>query len=170
MVCKLDERLKRIYLALGSNLGNRKKNIEQSTMELEAELGKVLQKSLLYQTTAWGNNELSPFLNRVISLETSLNPETALKKCLSIEKKLGRVRTKNTHGYQNRLIDIDLLFYESKVIQSPNLILPHPFIAERRFVLRPLCDIAADFIHPTLKKTSRELLDSCKDHGFVEAY
>ena len=144
-----------IILGLGSNLGDRRQNIQQA-LELMESCGKinVQQSSHLYETSPFGVIHQPDFLNLVVSVETTLSPEDLLKECLAIEQLLGRVRTAR---WGPRTIDIDLLCYHNIARCSPELVLPHPGVPERSFVLIPLSDIAADLIW-TNGKSVREMV------------
>lgn len=148
------------FLLLGGNLGDRKSNLEKAALLIEKKIGLITAKSALYETKPWGKTDQPDFLNQVLMLETEQNPELILKAALTIEQEMGRVRIEK---WGARLIDIDLLYVENQILNSKNLILPHPGIAQRRFVLEPLAEIAPDFIHPVLKKSHRQLLNECLD-------
>ena len=149
-----------VYLLLGSNLGNSKKQLTLATKFVEEFIGAVTVSSSLYSTAAWGNTDQPDFLNQVIIIDTALAPLALLKEILLIEKKIGRVRTVKNAA---RIIDIDILFFNNEIINEKNLVIPHPEIQNRRFVLTPLEEIAALIIHPTLKKTIKKLLQICPD-------
>jgi len=153
------------YLLLGSNLGNRKKYIASAISEIEAKLGSIGQRSSLYQTASWGKHNQPDFLNQVIEVKTSLKPKDLLSGVLTIEAGLGRKRIEK---WGSRTIDIDILLYNDEVINEPELSIPHPYLAFRRFCLMPLCEIAPEFIHPVLKKNIQELLHELSDDLFVK--
>ncbi len=148
------------FLLLGGNLGDRKSNLEKAALLIEKKIGIITAKSALYETKPWGKTDQPDFFNQVVVLETEQNPELILKSALTIEQEMGRVRIEK---WGARLIDIDLLYVGHQILNSKNLTLPHPGIAERRFVLEPLAELAPDFIHPALKKSHRQLLAECKD-------
>ncbi|MEX0287879.1 MAG: 2-amino-4-hydroxy-6-hydroxymethyldihydropteridine diphosphokinase [Flavobacteriaceae bacterium] len=154
------------YLSLGSNLGDRTDNLQKALFMLQESAGDIKKISSVYQTASWGFDSHS-FLNICIALETSLSPEKLLDKILQVEKKLGRERTKNGN-YEARTIDIDIIYYDSEIIESERLVLPHPEMHKRRFVLRPLADVAPQFYHPILAKDTRNLLQECRDKGPIE--
>ena len=154
-----------VFLSLGSNLGDRLSYLNQAVEELELCGIKCVKKSPVYETDSWGYDD-EPYLNQVLECETFLTPEKLLEETSKIETLLGRKRTLS--GYEARTIDIDILFCDNEIIDIPQLKVPHPKIALRRFVLIPLCDIAPEFLHPVLKKTVRQLLDECEDTGRVE--
>jgi len=152
--------MNRTYLLLGSNMGNSRELLADAIHQIEKQTGKLIRASALYSTAAWGNTDQPDFLNQVIVIETKLSAEETLKSILSIEKKMGRVRTvKNAP----RIIDIDILFFNKEIIRLPDLIVPHPEIQNRRFALIPLNEIAPGFIHPVFNQRVHELLKLCKD-------
>lgn len=149
-----------IYLLLGSNMGNSHEQLLHAQKTIEDNIGEIMFSSSLYSTAAWGNTNQADFLNQVLIVDTSLTAFKLLKSALAIEKKMGRLRTiKNAP----RIIDIDILFFNSDIIETKNLTIPHPEIQNRRFVLTPLAELSSDFVHPILKKTINELLIACKD-------
>lgn len=123
------------------------------------------QMSKIYQTKAWGNENQDDFYNLVLKAETNLSPVDLLETLLNIESKMGRARTEAK--WLPRIIDLDILYYNNDVLDLPNLQIPHPYIAKRKFTLIPLNDIAADYIHPILGLTNKELLQYCLDQGEV---
>lgn len=157
--------MQHIFLGLGSNLGDRKNHIKQAINEIGIQIGKVVRQSHLYKTAAWGKTDQSYFLNQVIEVETEKAPIAVLDGILSVEQKLGRVRDEK---WGERIIDIDLLFYDSNIVELPRLLVPHPFIAERRFVLVPMHELAPDLIHPLLQRSIADLLADCPDSLPVE--
>lgn len=152
---------KTIYLSLGSNLGNRLNNLQRAVFLLSKSLGNVIEISHVYESPSWGF-EGSDFLNACISVDTDKVPEKALSLILDIETALGRNRLP-TDGYRSRTIDIDILYFENEVIETNELNIPHSHLEKRRFVLKPLADIAPQFYHPILKKDTRNLLQQCAD-------
>jgi 2-amino-4-hydroxy-6-hydroxymethyldihydropteridine diphosphokinase len=149
--------LKRIYLSLGSNLGDREGNLRAAIEKLEAAEIRVLGRSRVYETEPVDFTEQGWFLNQVVSGDTALFPMQLLVRLGRLERELGRVR-----GVPKgpRTIDIDILFYAAVVIETERLQVPHPRIAERRFVLQPLADLAPDLRHPVTKRTVRQMLES----------
>ncbi|MFI5151087.1 MAG: 2-amino-4-hydroxy-6-hydroxymethyldihydropteridine diphosphokinase [Bacteroidia bacterium] len=150
-----------VFLSLGSNQGDREFFLSRAREEIATIAGKILSVSSVYETEAWGNDELQPFLNQALEIETDLAPEVLLKALLEIEQSLGRERT--DIPWQARTIDIDILFYGKLDLKTPALLLPHPFIQDRKFVLMPLAEIAGNWTHPRFGKTIQELLESCPD-------
>lgn len=159
--------MKQVYLLIGGNLGNRTENLAQARDLINARCGVIHSASSLYETAAWGKIPQPDYLNQVLLLETRLSPQELLSGILAIEKELGRYRNAR---YGPRTIDIDILFYEDMILHQENLQIPHPRIAERRFVLTPLHEIAPAFIHPELKKTISWLLENCPDELAVYKY
>ncbi|NEU08110.1 2-amino-4-hydroxy-6-hydroxymethyldihydropteridine diphosphokinase [Flavihumibacter sp. R14] len=142
------------YLLLGSNLGDSKKYISDAVHCIKEQIGKLTGLSSLYQTASWGKTDQPDFINQVVRVETNLNPEKLLHGILVIETKLGRERSEK---WGSRKIDIDLLFYGDQVIKSENLVVPHPFLHQRRFTLMPLVELNPGLVHPVFKKTVEEL-------------
>lgn len=157
--------MEEIYLGLGSNIGDRKKHIVQTINKIETQIGPCIRQSGLYKTAAWGKTNQSYFINQVIQISTSKAPIEILDGILDIEMQLGRVRKEK---WGERTIDIDLLFYGSEIVELARLLVPHPFIAERRFVLVPMHEIAPDFIHPIFERSIGDLLEDCPDTLPVE--
>lgn len=147
----------KIVLGFGSNLGDREEYILSAYKLLEKELGELIKKSSFIETSPWGFESEHSFINSVAVFETKKTPLEALEICNKIEKELGRQRNPKHKGYQNRTIDIDILFYEDIVLDSPTLKIPHPLIAERDFVLIPLKEILPNLIHPVLKKEIKDI-------------
>ena len=158
-----------IILILGSNLGNSLEMLEKAVDLITKRIGEIINSSPIYRSEPWGFESANWFYNQAIRCETSLSPEKALAVILDIETELGRTRnTQNT--YESRSMDIDILYYDDQIITTETLQIPHKHIQDRRFVLMPLCDIAPDFVHPVLKKTSLELLYLCEDDHVVTPY
>ncbi|MCX8033876.1 MAG: 2-amino-4-hydroxy-6-hydroxymethyldihydropteridine diphosphokinase [Thermodesulfovibrio sp.] len=149
--------MSRVYLLLGSNLGDRAKNIEIAISELKNCGLTISRRSSFYNTSPWGYKEQPEFLNIAIECFTSLSPFALLEEIKKIEKKMGR---KDTIRYGPRIIDIDIIFYNNLILKTDKLIIPHPLMHKRDFVLKPLCEIAPDFVHPDLKLSVKELLDN----------
>ncbi len=152
---------KKAYLSLGSNKGSKKENLQLAIDEVQKYAGKVISISKIYQTPAWGFKG-DDFLNACISIHTKLTSLDLLNTLLKIELKLGRIRNSES-GYQPRSIDIDILFYENEIVNTNDLKIPHPNLHLRKFVLKPLADIASHFVHPILQKNIRQLLNKCDD-------
>lgn len=155
--------IKSVYLSLGSNTGNKEENLKKAVEILQAQGGKLTAFSKVYKTPSWGFDS-GDFLNACIALDTELQPQELLEVILTTERNLGRVRSQKA-GYTDRTIDIDILFYGTAVIDEPELKVPHPHLHLRKFVLKPLTDIAPDFIHPVFNKKISELLVECEDES-----
>ena len=158
---------KGIYILLGSNLGNREQNLGLALDKIASGVGRILTQSSIYQSEPWGNSQQPQFLNLVAEVNSRNDPQQVLQKLLSIESELGRERLEK---WGPRTIDLDILFFNDRVIQTENLIVPHPGIAMRRFALIPLCEIAPNFFHPLLEKTCQQLLKECTDPLKVSPY
>ena len=162
MVIEIDKRNKRVVLSLGGNIGNIKQVFKDAINSLEKEIGGLDLLSSLYKTKAWGVENQPDFLNQVVVMNTNLHPKEVLKICLDVEKQKGRDRSEKKK-WQERVIDIDVLFYENEIIKTKELVIPHPYIQERNFVLFPLAEIIPDFLHPLLGNTVLELKKKSTD-------
>ena len=145
------------YLALGTNIGNKRRNMITAAALLAERVGDVLALSGFYETEPWGFQSENTFLNAALQLDTSLSPLELLKATQEIEIEMGRTQ-KSNGAYHDRIIDIDILLYEGLVLQTPELTLPHPLMHERLFVMEPLAEIAPNVIHPVFKKPVISLL------------
>jgi len=154
-----------VFLLLGSNLGNRQGYLQKAIDLIETELGTVAKKSSIYETEAWGKTDEPNYLNQVIRVNTMLPARQVLDNILQIETRMGRVREEK---WGSRIIDIDILFYGSDIINEPGLIVPHPELHNRRFTLEPLSEIAPDLEHPILKKSIFQLKIELKDNLIVK--
>lgn len=159
--------LQTTYLLLGSNLGNREEILEKTIQFIESTIGVVNTRSKFYETAPWGVENQPNYLNIALIVSTTLSPNELLIQTQAIEENLGRVRLEK---WGARLIDIDIIFFDNKIIQEANLIIPHPLMQERNFVLVPLEEIAPAFIHPILNKSIRELYNTCADIAEVKPY
>jgi len=151
------------YIGVGSNVGERKDNCRKA-IELLEETGRVLSISSLYHSEPVGYKEQEDFINAVVSIETDLSATELLDACHVIEGRLGRKRTLR---WGPRTIDLDILLYGDQIMNQPHLIIPHPLMATRKFVLAPLAEIAPEVMHPVLQKTARQLLRELKDASRV---
>lgn len=155
----------KVYVGLGTNLGDKEQNLRDAVQKIEEQIGKIVSLSAFYVTAPWGFTSENSFLNAAACVETELSPLDVLQKTQAIERELGRMKKSINGAYSDRLIDIDLLMYEDLVLSvtSPTgaeLNLPHPLMAERDFVMKPLAEIAPELVHPVLGKTMRELISS----------
>ena len=150
-----------VYLALGSNLGDRLANLKQAISSLTPQL-EVKAKSRVYETPPWGYADQPKFLNQVIKAQTYLDPEPLLKHLKRLEVALGR---KESFPNGPRLIDLDILFYDDRILNTPSLVIPHPRLQERAFVLLPLMDIDPALVDPLNKKSVREMAAMCNTDG-----
>ncbi len=155
--------MKKIFLGIGSNVGNKKRNID-TAIELLSSFVKNLKKSSYYFSKAVGYTEQDDFLNMAVLGFTELSPEQLLEKVKEIEVEVGRIER---FHWGPREVDIDILFYENEIVSKENLEIPHPRIQERDFVLQPLLDLEPEFIHPVLKKSIKEMFSELKDFSVI---
>lgn len=156
-----------IVLSLGSNIGDRIENFATAQNLLEERGLKISQASSYFESEPVGFTDQDQFLNQVIVVETDMTPQELLATCLAVEEKMGRVRVVKNGP---RLIDIDLLFYRDEILSEETLLLPHPRIGDRRFVLEPLAEILPDALHPVMNESITEMLHNCEDDHAVEPY
>ncbi len=159
--------MNKVYLQLGSNLGERDQFIAHAVNEISEHIGKINICSKIYESTPWRVDGQENYLNQIIKVETLLSAEDILSAALKIENQLGRVRIEK---WGQRLIDIDIIFFNNEIIETPHLCIPHKHMHERNFVLHPLNDIAPDVIHPKYNKTVSELFNESKDTEDVVEY
>ncbi|CAN5634706.1 2-amino-4-hydroxy-6-hydroxymethyldihydropteridinediphosphokinase [soil metagenome] len=152
--------MNKTYLLLGSNMGNSRLQLLKAIKNINQQIGKVTRQSNLYATAAWGNTNQPDFLNQVIVVETKLSAAATIDTILTIEEKMGRIRTTKNAP---RIIDIDILFFNKEIISEKKLTVPHPQIQNRRFVLIPLNELSPGFKHPVSHKTIHQLLQDCTD-------
>lgn len=150
--------MSKVFLGLGTNLDNKEENIGNAIKYIEELIGKVVSQSALYITEPWGFESDNTFINAVVAVETSLAARDVLDATKKIERLMGRTYKSVNRQYKDRIIDIDILFYDDLVINEDDLIIPHPLMQERLFVMQPLSEIAPGFVHPVLKKSIKELL------------
>jgi len=149
------------YLILGGNIGNRLQNLQEAIQLISKKAGLITETSDVFTTSAWGNTDQPDFLNQAVCLQTHLTAEDLLETLISIEQLLGRVR--DHQKWTERVIDIDILFYNRDIINTPDLKIPHPYLQERMFVLVPMAQLASMFVHPALNKNIQTLLLECTD-------
>ncbi len=154
------ENCKTVFLLTGSNIGRRAFYLKQAYDHILEKVGDILVFSSVFETEAWGVTVQADFLNQALEVCTSLSPEELLIQVKQIEKKIGRTHNKK---WGERIIDIDILFYENLIVKSDRLTIPHPHLHERNFALAPMCEIAPDLIHPVLNKSIQALYDSSPD-------
>jgi 2-amino-4-hydroxy-6-hydroxymethyldihydropteridine diphosphokinase len=152
--------MNKVYLLTGSNSGDRTNFLSDALLRVGKNIGKVEAHSSIYETQPWGNTDQPAFLNQVLLAATEKNAREVLRSILEIEAGMGRVRKEK---WEQRIIDIDILFFNEQIIEEEGLVVPHPFIQERRFALVPMNEIAPALVHPVLQKSIRELLHICPD-------
>lgn len=154
-----------VFLLLGSNLGERKEFLQQAIMHISYDISPDIRISSVYETQSWGKTDEPDYLNMVIEVKTTLPAQTILERILSIEQVMGRKREEK---WGSRIIDIDILYYNSDIIDTPGLHVPHPQLHNRRFTLEPLVELAPDFIHPILNKSNLQLKNELRDSLIVK--
>ncbi|MFH1160893.1 MAG: 2-amino-4-hydroxy-6-hydroxymethyldihydropteridine diphosphokinase [bacterium] len=178
------ERYKDVFLCLGSNMGDRAEYLRRARKLIAGRIGLILQESSVYETEPWGMHEAAPFLNQVIEVISDLALRELHVSVQEIEKDIGRIRgpgsaiqvphptshVSRPTSHVSRCIDIDILFCGEKIIDTPELVVPHPLIGERRFVLVPLAEIAGGVVHPVLNRTIGDLLLRCNDSRKVKKW
>jgi len=157
------------YLCLGGNIGDRETALKLALSKIEGQIGEITSQSSIYETEAWGVENQQAYLNQCIEVKTTLSASSLIESLLLIEKELGRMRT-ISDTYEPRTIDIDILFYNHDIINEPKLIVPHPRLHLRKFVLIPLNEIASNYLHPLLNKTIFSLLSECDDSSDVKQF
>jgi 2-amino-4-hydroxy-6-hydroxymethyldihydropteridine diphosphokinase len=155
----------KVFLGIGGNIGNKHNNFKKVLQFIEKELGEIKKKSSVYETPPWGFDTKDNFWNQVIMIETDLSPLLLLSGIYNIEKQFGR--TRKSADYSSREMDIDILYYDDLYLESENLIIPHPKMQLRKFVLVPLNEIAPGLKHPLLRFTSFQMLENCKDASVI---
>ncbi len=158
---EMTEKEHHCLIGLGTNLGDKFANLEKAKEEIADRCGRIVSSSFIYMSSPWGYESKNGYLNQCLLIRTEWLPGNLLKRMLLVEQEMGRERRKKE--YTDRIIDIDILFYDQLVMDTPDLKIPHPLVGERLFVLKPLLDIAPGYIHPGFNKTVRELYDQCPD-------
>jgi 2-amino-4-hydroxy-6-hydroxymethyldihydropteridine diphosphokinase len=159
--------LHHVVLLLGSNEGNSLQHLNFAEAEIKKWAGNITKASAIYRSEAWGKTDQNDFLNKVIVVETTLNPISLLQTLLTIEQSAGRIRTEK---WGPRTLDIDILYFDDIVYKDDQLLIPHAGISTRKFTLIPLCEIIPDHIHPVTGKSNRWMLEHCHDNGQVNLY
>lgn len=156
----------KVFLGIGGNIGNKQENFKKVYLLIEIRLGKINLASSIYETPSWGFQSKENFWNQVIQIETNKTPEELLSTIYEIEgvfeKKSGNER------YTSREMDVDILYFDDLFLETENLIIPHPRIHQRKFVLVPLTEIAPDLKHPLLRLTSIKMLENCRDESVIK--
>ncbi|MCF8378801.1 MAG: 2-amino-4-hydroxy-6-hydroxymethyldihydropteridine diphosphokinase [Bacteroidales bacterium] len=158
-----------VFLLLGTNLGDRKQNLQHAITEIQKGDISSLRISSVYKSEPWGYESENYFLNQAISFYSNQSPQELLLRIKQIEVEIGRIHS-HSLGYEDRILDIDILFYGEEIMDTEKLIIPHPRIAERKFTLLPLTELASELIHPVLGKKISELLRKCTDKSEVSKY
>ena len=159
-----------VYLSLGSNKGDRIGYVQQAAGLLAAlDDIKIIRTSAFYETEPWNMNTETWFVNAVLEIKTQLTPRNLLTECMRIETQLGRTK-RNNPDYEDRTMDIDILFYNNEIINEDNLIIPHKFVHLRAFILVPLLELIPDYVHPVLNKTIAELHNDLENPEMVFLY
>lgn len=156
-----------VYLLLGGNIGDRESLLIRAASLIAEKIGPVLKTSAMYETAAWGNPHQAAFLNQALMVSTSLSASETLKQIQEIEQELGRTRIEK---WGSRTIDIDIIFFNRELIAQQDLRIPHPHMQDRNFVLVPLAEIAAEYVHPILQSTVAVLKQQCPDTLDVKKY
>ena len=156
---------RQIYLCIGGNLGEREAHLEEALSFIDINFGDVLAVSSIYESEPWGMSDVPNFLNQVVLIQCELSNDQLLSEIAELEEFFGRERS--SEGYVSREMDIDVLFIGDEIVETESFKVPHPRMAERRFVLEPLAEIARDLIHPQLKQSANEILKACADKGKV---
>ncbi len=156
-----------VFLSIGSNKGDKILFLNKAKDLIELKIGKISKISKIYETEPWGRKNQNNFLNQVIKLKTYHDPISLLRECKNIELEIGR---SNSKKWDQREIDIDILYYSDIIIREKNLKIPHQHLHKRKFVLFPLKDIDDNFIHPQIKKNTSEILLGCEDTCQIKIY
>ena len=159
--------MERCFILFGSNMGDKNKIYDQACLLINNRCGRIVAQSSAYESEPWGFEAKEWFLNRLIVVETELEPEAMMRQLLDIEAELGRVRHPEAGGYTSRTADLDILYYGSRIVLTDSLTIPHPRLHQRRFALLPLCEVAPEFVHPAFNMTQTELLKRCLDFSEV---
>ena len=154
-------------MLFGSNMGDKERLFADACLYINNRCGTIVKASSSYESEPWGFEADEWFLNRLVVVDTELEPKAMMQELLGIEAELGRVRHPEADGYTSRTADLDILYYGQQVITTPMLTVPHPRLHHRRFALLPLCEVAPELVHPVFQVTQRELLLRCPDDSIV---
>jgi 2-amino-4-hydroxy-6-hydroxymethyldihydropteridine diphosphokinase len=157
-----------LYLLTGSNIEPRLEYLHEANKLIDSHIGAIIARSSVYESAPWGFEAREYFLNQVIQVETEKAAEEVLSLILKIERQMGRVR--RDQGYESRVIDIDILYFNDEVIKTDGLEIPHPRLHLRRFTLLPLAEIAAELIHPSLQLSNKDLLAQCPEDPSIQVF
>ena len=155
--------MEKCYVLFGSNMGDKDQIFAKACLNINNRCGHVLEVSSAYESEPWGFEAKEWFLNRLIIVETELEPEAMMRQLLDVEAELGRVRHPEVEGYTSRTVDLDILYYGSRIVLTDCITIPHPRLHLRRFALLPLCELVPHFVHPAFNLTQTELLRRCAD-------
>lgn len=159
--------MEEIILLLGSNKGNRINFLREAVKRLSSISKSPVLTSSVYESEPWGFDADTWFLNMAVRITSDKTPRELIREVANIEEEFGRVRNPDSNGYESREIDIDIIFYGSRVINTRELVIPHPRMHLRRFVLAPVCEIRPGFIHPLFNKRVDDILELCEDNSVV---
>ena len=159
--------MEKCYILFGSNMGEKGRLFADACSLINNRCGHVARLSDAFESEPWGFEADEWFLNRVIEVETELEPEEMLVQLLDIEASMGRVRHPEIKGYSSRPVDLDILYFGDRIIRTEFLTVPHPRLHLRRFALEPLCQLIPEYVHPVLQQTQQELLEACPDRCIV---
>ena len=162
-----NQNLHTIYLHIGSNLGDRENYLNRAIQLIRKQIGEIPKVSHIYETAAWGKTDQPAFLNQALEIQTALFPNELMDQLKKIEEEMGRIRKEK---WGPRLIDLDMIFYDDLIFEIEGLIIPHPRMHIRNFVLIPMMDLNPDFFHPIFRQTIRELKAWCQDDLEVRKY
>ena len=159
--------MKKVFIGLGTNLGDKASHIEEAISFITERIGSLLAASSIYQSPPWGFESKTDFYNSVILIKTQFSPEQLLQQLKLIESQMGRIQREKGQGYQDRIIDLDIIDYDGQIIRLEHIVIPHERMHERDFVLYPLQEIAPDWYHPFTKKTAFDYIKDIKKQSKI---